>query len=143
MGFQVKLSLGLKSRTTWRGTALEPDAELVDGIGPEAAGRRRPDDRRSDIRDSRRGLGQGDGQEAAILQWRAVGPMPPGATNGGAPGRGPLGRRRHESPHEKISKSWDGGGGGIASGGELAPHDGDQDHSVQNSRSNQVINRAR
>ena len=120
MGFQVKLSLGPEVAHDLEGTAGQPDAELVDGPAPWPLDRRRPDDRRSDVGDSRGGFGQGDGQEAAILQWRAVGPMPPGATNRGAPGRGPRARRRHESPHGKDSASRDDSSGGTASGASAA-----------------------
>jgi len=40
-----------------------------------------------------------------MFQWRAVGLLPPRATNQGAAGRGPRARRRHESPHGKDSVS--------------------------------------
>ena len=86
-------------------TAGRPDAELVDGCRPVAAGRRRPGDRRSDQGDRWSAGRQGDGQEAAILEGLAVRPIPPGTTSRGASGLDPLAKRRQELPHQKDS-SW-------------------------------------
>ena len=99
-GIPDKAVFGAEVSHDLEATVRQLDAEPVDGLGTKAMGLRRPDDRRSDVGNSRGGVLRVTERRQRSSSGRS-GADAAGGDERGHDGLSPLARRRHELPHEK------------------------------------------